>query len=304
MFGSPERGTYNFRIARDENQNIETFGGVIPLSHFDPNLAVHNDTWPSLWLTISKVPGLGTLTIKESINQYETFGAIGINDKVVKIYTMLKFVICDLKQYYIINNAVSDFKIATIKKRNKGINHKSKRFQLKRIENLIDIDSIVTGKYNPMKSINFMVNRYEKHPYYRYQFYLIEDTCNQLPPALMVIRKIGCNGSSCLRIVDVLGELFPADGLYAQFQILLQRENVEYIDFYNHGIQEEVFYRMGFSLRKENDENIVPNYFEPFISKNINIKAAYYNSKNAPYIIFRGDSDQDRPNIVPGDNFL
>jgi hypothetical protein len=46
----------------------------------------------------------------------------------------------------------------------------------------------------------------------------------------------------------------------------------------------------------KNDEAfILPNYFEPLEIKNVVIDYAY-KSNSGPLSIFRGDSDQDRPN--------
>ena len=41
---------------------------------------------------------------------------------------------------------------------------------------------------------------------------------------------------------------------------------------------------------------IIQNYFEPFERKNIRIEFVY--KANFDYVIFKGDSDQDRPNII------
>jgi hypothetical protein len=41
---------------------------------------------------------------------------------------------------------------------------------------------------------------------------------------------------------------------------------------------------------------IIPNYFEPFEQKNVKIELAY--KADFPYVAFKGDSDQDRPNIL------
>ena len=45
------------------------------------------------------------------------------------------------------------------------------------------------------------------------------------------------------------------------------------------------------------EEIIVPNYFEPFEKKNVKLEIAY-KSKSDNYVAFKGDSDQDRPNVL------
>ena len=44
---------------------------------------------------------------------------------------------------------------------------------------------------------------------------------------------------------------------------------------------------------------VVPNYFEPFVNKNIDISVGYrkYNNIKGNVRIFKGDGDQDRPTI-------
>ena len=53
---------------------------------------------------------------------------------------------------------------------------------------------------------------------------------------------------------------------------------------------------MGF-LEKNNDHEVIPNYFEPFLKKNVSIEFAY-KAKENNYAIFKADSDQDRPNKI------
>ena len=74
------------------------------------------------------------------------------------------------------------------------------------------------------------------------------------------------------------------------------KEKHEYIDIYEVGIEDEILENSGFIERVEEDSNIIPNYFEPFIQKNIEI---YYMSNcNSKFRMFKGDGDQDRPSIV------
>ena len=79
-------------------------------------------------------------------------------------------------------------------------------------------------------------------------------------------------------------------------QELLISEKSEYIDFYQYGISKNTFRNSGF-IDVEKTKIIVPNYFEPFIKKNINLNFAYKSSiKNRKIYFFKGDGDQDRPN--------
>ena len=74
-------------------------------------------------------------------------------------------------------------------------------------------------------------------------------------------------------------------------------EKSEYIDCLNYGIDENIFFNLGF-LKNNFDENlIIPNYFEPFVNQNIKIDVAIKCDFD-DYIIFKADADQDRPNFI------
>ena len=77
---------------------------------------------------------------------------------------------------------------------------------------------------------------------------------------------------------------------------ILTEEDYEYIDFYCYGIADSILKDGGFSLRNETDKNIIPNYFDPFLLKNIEI---YFYTWFLPDIhVYRGFGDQDRPNHI------
>ena len=73
-------------------------------------------------------------------------------------------------------------------------------------------------------------------------------------------------------------------------------ENSEYIDCLNYGINDDVFKKIGFNKVDINNQT-VPIYFEPFERKNVEIKFSYISNYN-DFLIFKGDGDQDRPNII------
>ena len=75
----------------------------------------------------------------------------------------------------------------------------------------------------------------------------------------------------------------------------------EYIDFYLYGIEDDILRDAGFVLQ-DDDVNIIPNYFEPFVQKNISLD--FYADSLEEIILFKGDGDQDRPNFISGDLLL
>ena len=94
-------------------------------------------------------------------------------------------------------------------------------------------------------------------------------------------------------MVDFIGneEVIPAMGTF--LEKMLQGNEVEYIDFYCDGFDRELILRAGFSELEENDTNIIPNYFGPFVQKNIDI---FVSSSQQGTRFTKADADQDRPN--------
>ena len=101
--------------------------------------------------------------------------------------------------------------------------------------------------------------------------------------------------SSCLRIIDIIGNIKCGINLSGVLSSLLINYDCEYIDCLNSGIEEKYFKELGFSLK--NNQTIIPEYFEPFVRKNIDIYIAYRPKINN-FIIYKGDGDQDRPNEI------
>ncbi|MDE6748858.1 MAG: hypothetical protein K2K21_07340, partial [Lachnospiraceae bacterium] len=74
---------------------------------------------------------------------------------------------------------------------------------------------------------------------------------------------------------------------------ILEELGYEYIDFYCYGISDDIMRQSGFIKRESDDVNIIPNYFEPFEARNVDI---YFVSNVLDKLhLYRGDGDQDRP---------
>ena len=78
-------------------------------------------------------------------------------------------------------------------------------------------------------------------------------------------------------------------------QNICDENDLEYIDFYNSGFEKKNIIKSGFKLKLVSNNIIIPNYFNPFIRKNIELKYAYFPT-DEKMILFKGDCDQDRPN--------
>ena len=78
---------------------------------------------------------------------------------------------------------------------------------------------------------------------------------------------------------------------------LLRDNEYEFIDLYSHGIPIDRLENCGLKIMTERDENIIPNYFEPFVQENVDINFIY---SWGDFRMFRGDGDQDRPSLPRG----
>ncbi len=291
---------YNFLIAKDsDTEKILGILGFINTAQFDKELLENGDYYGAIWKIDNTNPlaiGLGHSLFKKLLKlpHFKNFGAIGISNDTINYMKVIHYKVEKLTQYYILNDSISDFKIAIKNNPVKFLNaRRSSDFKLKRIEKLDDI--VIQSIYKPAKTTTFLINKYQRHPIYQYNFYGIIN--KEKTVAVLVVRKITLNNCSCLRIVDCVGNLSTIDSLYHDFQQLLVSENAEFIDFYNYGIEASVFQAMGFKARMEDDSNVIPNYFEPFEQKNVTIHCAF-NSNDPNYVFFKGDSDQDRPNLI------
>ena len=113
--------------------------------------------------------------------------------------------------------------------------------------------------------------------------------------SIWVYRQISVNGAIVLRVVDALGEIKGT--LFFEMSQYLKQQGAEYLDFLNYGIPPDVFFHMGFRELDFNGALVLPNYYEPFDPCNVKIDVAV-SADYEGYVAFKGDSDQDRPNVL------
>lgn len=291
-------GAYNFIVAYNtETKAFDAILGFIPTWHYDNNLRNERDIWLTLWRNDKikagrKLLGINLLYYLERVYKPRSIGGAGISAIAMKIYNFLKYKTGILRHYYLLNPHVSAYNIADVKRKEIKIQHNGGNADItvKEIRDLKEISKIKSS-FKPKKSTEYFYNRFCNHPAYRYHFYGVYFF--EKLETVLVIRKITVNNSSCLRIVDILGSLIP-ESLQGELEKILIQESAEYIDCLNYGIDKNIFYSMGFSERADNNI-VIPNNFEPFERKNVNTEFAY-KTDYANYVIFKGDSNRDKPN--------
>lgn len=303
-----ESNEYEFAIGiNPETQEIDGVCGIIPLSLYDTELAANNETWGGIWKTRNDVQndGIGLLGLElfEFFDKYTSHGGFGMSKIAYRFFKRKGYKMCSLNQYYILNDDYKTFKIASVPKefsiKTCKETHDDNSCTIEIIENIEDVDiSSIDNCYWPRKSLTYLINRFKKHPIYNYSFYGLYDT--KILRNILVVRKCCINESNVLRVVDVIGNLDNTPYLREHFQKILREHNSEYIDIMNFGISQDIFIRMGFELLDPMGRLIIPNYFEPFEQRNVVLEGAYRSPYS--YTFFRADADQDRPNVLPGND--
>ena len=150
----------------------------------------------------------------------------------------------------------------------------------------------------PKKSNIFIINRYLRHPIYKYNVFLLKKYSK--PQAIIIIRKVKIGRASALRIIDFIGKQNEISNIGKLIIYLFKKHKSEFIDIYSYGINIKYMERTGFVNRRKINNLIVPDYYEPFVRKNINLMYGYickYNQENKIRIL-KGDGDRDRPGII------
>jgi hypothetical protein len=297
------RREFNFVLAHNTLTNeIDGIIGLIPLSQYDPDLAVFNETWGGIWKIRQDVrnseTGMLGLLLFESFRKFNTHCSIGMSEIAEKIHAVMRYKMGVLNQYYLLNCDFEKFRIASIPS-----NIVSNTYQegylgyyLKEISDIGTIpDGMIRHPYRPRKSLTYLLNRFQRHPIYKYSFFGAYDQCEVLS-TIFVFRVIDIDGSRVIRIVDIFGAAEGLGCLKNEFLKILATQKAEYIDILNYGISPQIFMQLGFELLDPHSPIIIPNYFEPFLRKNVIINFAYRSQGDC--VIFKGDSDQDRPSGI------
>lgn len=295
--------SYNFIVALNKKTNeIDALVGYIPTNQYDGSLEL-GDYWGAIWKRRDDVDSIEGKTLGMDLFLHylnlphaSSFCGISLSEDALKWYKKLKWEMDYMHHYYILNRKCKRYYLADnvsdIHIEDASIN-KEKGWTLKRIELDEWGDDAVKPTYRPYKSMEYLRNRYLRHPVYHYFFLGLFSELTL--KAILVCRECEGNGSKVIRIVDTLGEL--GGYIYPSIQKILQTEEYEYVDFLNYGIDKTVFTEMGFKeLDFDNDQLILPNYFEPFERRNVKMTVVY--KAKFHYVAFKGDADQDRPNVL------
>ena len=291
---------YNFLIGICNKTNqILGILGFIPFNHYDNQ--IDDLCWMSLWKVHERAKGLGlgkSLLLELQKKFKGQLYTIGANERTIPIYKSMGLTVGKLNHFFLINPNLNKFKLikfSSIPSHTFKVDEQKKLDKISKSDIINSFKSFKPSEQYPFKSANYIINRYIKHPFYDYFFYKISKDLNIL--GLLIVRKCSYKESKALRIIDFIGPSNILRGLYNEWCKILNNNNAEYLDFYNYGLKYEDLMNSGFTLSKKK-EIIIPNHFEPFEKKNVDINFMFPSLDNKNFRIVKGDSDQDRPNIL------
>lgn len=294
---------YNFVIAKHKKtEEIHAMVGVTLTSHFDPEIR-NPIRWGSMWKIRPDIeePGLGLMVEWKKNEVGNACAEVGFGESKIAIglAKKLKATTGLAEQFVIINPKKTKFHIAS--------NIDSTNYHVKQtVSSNKVLEDCSLNEYRQLegpilqtipfyKSKLYYENRYFQHPIYKYQATKI---CIGTSDIVGIIfwRKCTHESASCIRIVDYFGYHDALSGCLDSFIDLLEEHDAEFIDFIHVGVPTKIMEESGFINRRDYPSLIIPNFFEPFVQKNIDVTYSY-ESNDPSYVplIFKGDSDQDRP---------
>ncbi|MBD5522985.1 MAG: hypothetical protein HDR04_00915 [Lachnospiraceae bacterium] len=278
-------------IIAEENGKIYGVEGYIPMNGmYTPDIA------GALWKVIPSNYFMLGKAIRDSLMEitncrYMCSPGINMNTS-GRVLGMYGQYVEKMNHYYRIRN-LDEYHIAIIKEKKFCSGYKNGNY-LKHVEDFHDMFAYLTEEYlatkTPYKDKKYIKHRYFDHPVYQYDIYEI---VNKERRSFVIMREVEVNHSKAAKIIDYIGEDEDLIGLEGEWDRILEERGYEYIDFYCYGISDDIMCQSGFIKRESNDVNIIPNYFEPFEARNVDI---YFVSNVLDKLhLYRGDGDQDRP---------
>jgi hypothetical protein len=279
-------------IIDSKNGNIRSILGYIPGSKYNKK---SKTIWIALWISSKDYPTSGLGNLKKLQRKFDDFNiaCLGLTRQAKKILQIVKFKTGTMLHFYLANKNITKYfiiKNPRIQKENKVNNN---FIFIKKLTKK-NVNVIKTDIENKEKNIKYFTKKYLNNPFYHYQIFLIR---YKKINGIFVIRIINSNNSRAARIIDFEGNMEIVKYSSIFFLKFIKKNKCEYIDFVNYGIKKEFLKSAGFTKLKR--PTVIPNFFEPLIIKNHRIYFAYkQNNKLFTKKFFKGDGDQERPNLL------
>ncbi len=290
-------GQFTFVIAED-SKTKEIYGvcGYIPYSDENPR-----DMGGGIWKVIQNPHFLlGTEIFKFVQEQTDCrmFADCGANPQTKGHRKLIGHINAKLNQYYRLNPDVKEFSIALVRDYKESVKRNNLSFKMIELETMEQFKKYFdVSQYKeilPYKDNNYIKHRYYNHIKYHYKVMGIDN--GSRIDSVVIGREICLNEGKVFRIMDFLGNEASFAGTFDAWESFMMTYGYEYVDFYEYGLNPKYLLDAGFFLREEKDTNIIPNYFEPFEQRNVEINIS--TNIHEKFRMFKGDGDQDRPNSM------
>lgn len=220
--------------------------------------------------------------------------AAGLSKKAVRVYELKECAITEMDHYYRLADK-KDYKIArVVDKQIPAVEETG--YSLERIDTVDEMRQIIPEELLAgqilSKDYFYIGKRYFGHPIYHYDIWKIVDAGGDSRSVLITRDEIMEDQKVC-KIIDHYGEAEDLGKITGALDRLMREKGYEFVDVYSYGIPVEIYEQGGFLRCDERSENIIPNYFHPFVQENISLKMVDPMVEGVR--LFRGDGDQDRP---------
>ncbi len=282
----------SYAIAKNDNGDIEGILGYIPYGK------TNRDIMTVMWKVLrTSDPSLGLNLFKfiKDNADVRIMASPGSNPKLRGLYKYLGYDFGEMTQWYRLSNK-EEFHIASIYDNSIPTSHcPSFKYRVFSDWNdfaySFDYTGYIKSNPKPLKEMWYIKKRYFDHPIYKYIIAGLVNQDEKIVTAI-ILRKVEKDMSCAIRFIDCIGNINDIKYSTKALDEIMDKYNAEYVDCYEVGVNEEVFLQSGWKKTKSTN-NIIPNYFSPFVKENINI---YYFSSDSDIVLFKGDGDQDRPN--------
>lgn len=293
------QNAYNFVVAY--HKETKSFHGILgfisPNFYKDRAVTRNNDIWLAIWkvdkeLAERKSIGMDLLNYVVSEFEPNSISAIGINKSVSHLYRILGFKIKNMNHWFTANSTMKEKKLI-VGKLPDGRLYKSNSGFVKILDNesMSGMKDLLTNR-TMKEDFSYIEERYLRHPIYQYEIIGIYDEDDKIF-ALGVGRGVSAKGTNAFRLTElfIVGDI-PESSNHT-FDIFLQQNGYEYVDFVEYGFDAELLASLGFV--QCNEFLYVPHLFEPYVAEKQDVLIAY--KAGEPFQCTKGDSDLDRPNL-------
>ena len=287
---------FNYYFLDGEMTNfyvLEDGDGIAAIcGYIDCSSEENCDIWISIWCAKKGKNGLG-LALMGAMKELTGANVMACNNiraNTMPFYTFLGYHPDKMNHYYRLADK-AEYKMAVV---NEKIIPESVKKEGVWLEEMADIAQVenafaIPAHCRPRKDYWYIDKRYFKYPHYEYKVFAVHS--DNTVPALVVFRVNESDEGYVLRLVDYIGDKSDFGLLSGFVDELMEKYDCEYCDMYSWGVNGE---DAGFVLRVA-DENIIPNYLNTLLQKNIDY--FFFTSDTENFMMFKADGDQDRKNL-------